>query len=144
MPINLTWENDAKTIVRMEMAGRWTWDEAYVGSKEGYAMLESVGHVVDVIIDFRSSLGIPSAAIVHARNMIGHRHPRTGMTVMIGAGTFMLTLWGVLKKVYGALVKEEEFTFAKTLDEALTVLRDKQTQRQEKLSQQAPSPVKEH
>lgn len=122
MPINLLWENEAKTIVRMEVVGQWTWDEMYSASQEGYAMLESVQHIVDPIIDFRSSAAIPIYSITHARHMIGKRHPRTGLTVMVSSSALIHNLWDIFRKVYALFVREEEFILVRTLEEAHTHL----------------------
>jgi len=118
MPVQLDWENEAHTIVHMEFIGRWTWDEAYEGSKLGYTLLESVDHVVYVIIDMSRSTGVPLLALTHARNMIAKRHPRTGMTVFIGANELFLTLWRIFSTAYPQAAHTQEFTFARDLDEA--------------------------
>ncbi|MBZ0280211.1 MAG: hypothetical protein K8L97_05690 [Anaerolineae bacterium] len=122
MSIKLLWENEAKTIIRMEVIGQWTWEEMYAASQEGYTMLESVDHVVDPIIDFRSSAAIPIYSITHARHMIGRRHPRTGLTVMVGTSALLHNLWDIFRKVYALFVREEEFTLVRTLEEAHAVL----------------------
>ncbi|MEO8397095.1 MAG: hypothetical protein ABI700_29140, partial [Chloroflexota bacterium] len=107
--------------VRMELIGRWTWDEAYDGSKVGFTMLESVDHSVNVIIDLRRSTGLPLLSLTHARNMIPRRHPRTGITVFIGANTLFLSLWKIFSNAYGQFASKQEFTFARTIDEAYRI-----------------------
>lgn len=129
MPINLLWENEAKTIVRMEVVGQWTWDEMYSASQEGYAMLESVQHIVDPIIDFRNSAAIPIYSITHARHMIGKRHPRTGLTVMVSSSALIYNLWDIFRRVYGLFIREEEFTLVRTLEEAHALLNRVQADR---------------
>ncbi|MEO8609040.1 MAG: hypothetical protein ABI690_14215 [Chloroflexota bacterium] len=118
MPVTNIWDNDEKTIICMEVSGRWTWDEMYQASEMGYTMLESVNHMVYPIIDFSSSLGMPNNAITHARNMMGKQHPRTGMTVFVGANTLFVSLWRIFIRLYALLSREQDFTFAKSLDEA--------------------------
>ena len=118
MPVINVWDNDAKTIIRMEVSGRWTWDEMYAASTAGYAMLDSVNHVVYPIIDFSASLGMPPNAITHARNMMGKQHPRTGMTVFVGANTLFVSLWRVFIRLYALFSREQDFTFANSLDAA--------------------------
>ena len=103
MPVTIDWDNEEKTVVRMGLDGNWTWDEVYPASQEGYAMLESVDYVVDVIMDMRQSRGIPNSSIFHARNTMGKRHPRTGLTVFVGANTLFFSIWRVFNKVYSSL-----------------------------------------
>lgn len=125
MPVTNIWDNDEKTIIRMDVSGRWTWDEMYAASTVGYSMLESVPHVVYPILDFSQSHGMPNNAITHARNMMGKQHPRTGMTVFVGANTLFVNLWRIFIRLYSLLSREQDFTFANSLDEARQILMDK-------------------
>ena len=122
MPVTVEWDNEEKTVVRMRLDGNWTWDEVYPASQEGYAMLESVSYVVDLIMDMRQSRGIPNSSIFHARNTIGKRHPRTGLTVFVGANTLFFTIWRVFNRVYASLRVEQQFTFADKIEEAREML----------------------
>jgi hypothetical protein len=124
MTVTNSWDNDDKTIIRMEVSGRWTWDEMYKASEEGYAMLESVNHTVYPIIDFSKSQGMPKNAITHARNMMGKQHPHTGMTVFVGANTLFVSLWRIFVRLYALFSREQDFTFANTLDEARQSLKE--------------------
>src|SRR6185369_4744326 len=137
MPVTNIWDNDEKTIIRMEVSGRWTWDEMYAASTAGYAMLDSVNHVVYPIIDFSGSLGMPNNAITHARNMMGKQHPRTGMSVFVGANTLFVSLWRVFVRLYALMSREQDFTFANSLDEARGLIAQA---RQRKLSPVAEKP----
>jgi hypothetical protein len=112
----------------MEMLGHWRWDEVYPASRTGWDMLESVDHTVDAIIDFRNSLGIPTSGITHARNMIGKRHPRTGVTILVGTNPLLANLWSVFNRVYGRFVREQEFTMVATLADAYQILKKQQNE----------------
>jgi hypothetical protein len=119
--VEIHWDNPEKTVVRMEMIGRWTWEEAYTGSKVGYEMLDSVPHRVNIIIDLRQSKGIPVNSLTHARSMIGRRHLRTGLTVFVGANDLFINLWNVFCRVYGVFARPAEFTFAKSVEDAYAI-----------------------
>ena len=122
MPVNIEWDNEAKTIIRMELVGNWTWDEAYRGAQQGYAMLETVDHEVGVLMDLRNSKAIPSNAITHARIMIKQRHPRTGLTVFVGTTTFFTALWNVFSRLYTLLARQQNSVFAPTMEDARRML----------------------
>jgi hypothetical protein len=34
MPISVTWDNEDKTILRMTVVERWTWDEYFASAKQ--------------------------------------------------------------------------------------------------------------
>ncbi|MBI5666843.1 MAG: hypothetical protein HZC41_02455 [Chloroflexi bacterium] len=122
MSVTIEWDNDNHTIVRMEMVGSWTWDEAYAGAERGYTMLESVGYEVGVIMDFSRSAGLPPGALANARRMIQRRHPRTGLTVFVGANTLFISLWNVFAKVYTLFAQKQNSVFAPTVEEARRML----------------------
>ncbi len=122
MAVEINWDDDQRTIVRMKLIGRWGWEDAYEGSKQGYDLLDSVDHVVNVIIDMRQSTGLPLLAMTHARNMIAKRHPRTGMTVFLGVNSLFLTLWKAFAKSYPQVSHSNEFTFARSDEEARRIL----------------------
>ncbi|MBI1259133.1 MAG: hypothetical protein GC204_16815 [Chloroflexi bacterium] len=126
MPTQIDWENQEHTIIRMEFIGRWTWQEAYEGSKTGFAMVDSVDHVVNVIIDMRQSTALPLLSLTHARNMIARRHTRTGLTVFIGANTLFLSLWKIFEGAYGQLAGRQNFAFARDVDEACQLFAERQ------------------
>jgi len=124
MPVTNSWDNDEKTIIRMEIAGRWTWDEMYQASDAGYTMLESVPHIVYPIIDMRQSQAIPGNAITHASGLMRRQHPRTGMSVFVGANTIVVSLWRAFVHVYSLFSREQDFKFANSLDEARQLIAD--------------------
>jgi len=122
MPVTNVWDNEEKTIIRMEVIGHWTWGEMYQGAEEGYAMLESVDHMVHAIIDFSQSASIPGNALTHGRNLMRQQHHRLDITVFVGVSPMFLSLWRVFTHVHAVLMKEQDFTFAQSLDEARAFL----------------------
>ncbi|NWG16714.1 MAG: hypothetical protein HXY41_08775 [Chloroflexi bacterium] len=122
MPVTVEWDNAEKTIVRMEMVGAWTWDEAYAGAESGYALLEEVGYEVGVIIDFSRGTRLPPNAITSARHMIQRRHPRTGLTVFVGANNLFVALWNTFSKVYALFAHQQNSVFADSVKQAREIL----------------------
>ena len=122
MPVTIEWDNPEKTIVRMEMIGNWTWDEARAGADKGYAMLNSVTYEVGTIIDFSQGSGLPASALSNARSMIQRRHPRTGLTVFVGANAVFMALWNVFSKVYNLFARKQNSVFAPSVEAARGIL----------------------
>ena len=63
MAINVTWDNEEKTILRFTYEGPWDWEEFYASMAEGYAMMDAVGCKVDHIYDISNSPMLPKNAI---------------------------------------------------------------------------------
>ena len=124
MPVTVEWDNPEKTIMRMSMIGRWTWDEAYEAQVKGDQMINEAAHPVGAIIDVRESSGIPLSAMANARGMTQKQNSYTRVTVFLGANPFFLSLWNVFRKVYGALHKSQSYTFVTTLEDAHKFIND--------------------
>ena len=58
MPLHVYWDNDEKTIIRCDSAGKWTWDEYHAALDEICVLARSVAHRVDLI-----SIGTPDSAM---------------------------------------------------------------------------------
>lgn len=122
MPIINSWDNDDRTIIRMEISGTWTWDELSQAVDETTVMVDSVKHIVYGIVDLSQSQHIPGNFIPNVRSLMKKRHPRSGMEVIVGASALLIGLWRVFERVYTIIVRKQDFTFVSTLDEAHTIL----------------------
>jgi hypothetical protein len=118
LPIKVVWDNDERTVIRMEFDGHWTWDEVQEAVNISNQMTNSVNHIVDGLIDMSRSGGVPSGAMAHARHLIMQRHERSGITVVAGASPAISTLWQVFAQAYQWLTRSERFVFARTVEDA--------------------------
>jgi hypothetical protein len=118
MPVNIEWDNEAKTIIRMEYVGRWTWDELYAATAKSRVMLDEISHKADFIHDWLHSEGVPSNVLVHARNLIEKRHPHVGIVVLVWSNPLIKATWAAINKVYAGLMKRYIFWLASSIEEA--------------------------
>ncbi|MBZ0295513.1 MAG: hypothetical protein K8L99_23345 [Anaerolineae bacterium] len=66
MPIHTFWDNEDKTVVRVENEGKWTWDEFHLSLDEVASLIESVDHRVDVInVDRPGASMPPGPPVIH-------------------------------------------------------------------------------
>lgn len=56
MAIQVVWDNECKTAIRHDFAGRWTWDEFWELCRVTKCMVESVPHQVDIIANMRETV----------------------------------------------------------------------------------------
>src|SRR5262245_51796 len=109
MPVNIYWDNEEKTIVRMEYVGRWTWEELFTATTQSHTMLDEVAHKVDFIHVWLQSDGMPPSVLVHAKNLIEKRHPNVGVVVLVWSNTLIKAMWTAFSKVYANLTKRYTF-----------------------------------
>jgi hypothetical protein len=125
MPVTIQWDNEEKSIVRMQYVGRWTWEELYAATTQSHTMLDEVDHKVDFIHDWLKSNAIPANAIVHSKNLIEKRHPNVGIVVLVWTNPVIKAMWTAFSsKVYANLTKRYTFWLTSSIEEA----RDKLTQ----------------
>src|SRR5690242_20477926 len=63
MPINVQWDNESQNAVRYDFTGAWTWVDFGTAVASAKALLASVPHEVDVIINFSESSALPANAL---------------------------------------------------------------------------------
>lgn len=123
MKINVAWDNDEKTILYYQFEKGWSWNDLREIFSEGYTMLDSVDHRVDVIMDFsEASMFAPSGAINQARHVSNNpRHENIGLTVLVGSN-FVSSIFNMFKKIASNSTAKWEVAFARKLEEAYEII----------------------
>jgi hypothetical protein len=88
MSVQANWYNNEKTIVQYDFEGKWTWDEFYPEYEKALKMEKEQAHRVDVVLDFRKSLGIPSNALTHLKNITDHQPENIGLSIFVTTNAF--------------------------------------------------------
>jgi hypothetical protein len=122
MSITVTWDDpDDQTRILFTINGRWTWEEFYNAIYEERAMMDSVSKpYVHSIVDIRHGRMFPSNALSHFARMSTTQHPKAGLMVMVGMGSFVKALMNMLnryKKGSTSLIR-----VAENMDEARHLL----------------------
>ena len=123
MPVQVLWDNDDRTTLRYDVQGHWTWNEFYENFAHARAMMQTVPHTVDFIVnpvDFRSRGYMPSGMISRVVQLYRNIPPNTGVTVIVGGGDFFRIINNVSRGFYPRIAARYRFT--DTLDEARAVL----------------------
>ncbi len=119
MPITVQWDNDQKTTIRYEFAGRWTWEQLFAANDERDAMMKTVDYRVDLIADLRNTMVVPPGAASQFKR-IAQARAGTGVTVVVGANRFMQIMLDVFKLVQRQ--SESALATAGSLEEARALL----------------------
>jgi hypothetical protein len=123
MGIEVSWDNEERTIIRHTYQGEWTWDETRAAIKTAEAMLGEVSHRVDVIVDMKAASRLPANPTSIFREAVSFvQHPDVGMIVMISNSLLIQTFANILATVYPkagekiVLVSSEEEAYARLAD----------------------------
>ena len=121
MGIQVSWENEEKTIIHYVYDGRWTLQDFDDARLEAAKLEETVTHRVDVIVDVRKSSLVPTGAISRGKQVMTttpSSHPNEGTAVIVGAGPLVRSIYDVVSKVYPEIVRRRGFRFARSIEEA--------------------------
>lgn len=92
MTIRVEWDNEAKTVIRHDFDGLWTWNEFWELTRVTRDMVTSVPHQVHIIADMRKAI------MPRGRGMMGNMRratlsapPNQGIIVVV-VNPFLKTL----------------------------------------------------
>jgi hypothetical protein len=124
MKVRVKWDNPERTAILMVFEQGWVWDEYAAAQRDCYALIQSVPHVVDIIIDSTISRGIPPNAIAQARNFTRTRPENAGQIIVVGASKFVRTMGQtVVQLLPNAGI---QFAFVDTFHEARSLVERRQ------------------
>lgn len=126
MPITASWDDTRQTTIIMRFPLEWTWREVYEITEQIYVMMAGSPGVVDVILEWSEGCVIPPGAIRHTRHLIATRSHQVGLCVFVNTNTMFHAMWSMFSNLYGTLVSQRRFSFAGSVAEARTLLRNEQ------------------
>lgn len=100
MSVRVNWDDPEHTILLYTLGCSWTWDEIYETVDVGVAMITTVPHVVDVLVDIQNG-SLPPRAIAQFQRIASIPAPQTNLIVIAGGGTLFLSLFNLFKLMMG-------------------------------------------
>jgi hypothetical protein len=129
MAVTLSWDDAEHTILRYDFTGRWTWDEFHDVLVQVVKILDQAPAEINMIADLSQSAGIPLNLLPNIKRVAEMAHPRAGLTVYVGTGGLLRAFGEMFTKIYPSAAAKYKFDFARTLDDARQILRQRQSQR---------------
>jgi hypothetical protein len=114
MSINVSWGNEAQTLLVMRVHEPYTADEFVDGVEAINALMGMVDHRVCPAVDFSTARTLPMGALANYRRIASKMgHPNsTGGLIVIGAHRTVQSLLEIFSKVF------RKIDYAETLEEA--------------------------
>jgi hypothetical protein len=126
MPLELYWDDEARTTLLLEVRGAWTWDELMQTMHRVKKVTDSAEHEISAILDLSEGLRLPGGtwlsreALNVARNLLRLGQGGTGQVVVVGVSPAIRAIYNTLltmdRRMLGGV------TFAATTDEARAIL----------------------
>jgi hypothetical protein len=127
MAITVSWDDEARTIIRMDFAGKWTWTELQDANAQMAILTDEVAHPISVITDVSKTQYLPDGALSEARSISGGMMARGKNTliVAVGASTLVKSLFPIFFNVYGKRTGFPMTHFVNTLEDARALIDEK-------------------
>lgn len=100
MAIRVAWGSEDKTLLLNVYEGTWTLDEFYQAVRETNALLDSVNHKVNIILDVRHSGLFPRGFMSAVRMLQQNPHRNNGIMVLVGVNTFVRVFYDTFLKLF--------------------------------------------
>jgi hypothetical protein len=128
MPVEVTWDNPEKTIIKRTFTGQWTWDEFYTTSATVMDMMSEVEHPVYVFADFLGGANLPTgSAMTHARNVIRNYPDNWAGLIVVSNKLFIGMMVKSFGSVFASMATGKVF-MAESLEEAYTHVKKDQAE----------------
>jgi hypothetical protein len=116
MPITVSWHDASKTIVHLSYLKPWNWPEFETAIVEANALMDTVDHPVDMIVQMHD--GLPrEISPARFRTIFQHFHRNIRSTALLGANDLIRVTITAFMRVLGQ--DHREFFFAASIDDAL-------------------------
>lgn len=128
MGIHVVWDDDEKTIIRVDFLDRWRTENILTAIEQIEQMVGDSGTPrAHIILDATQTATIVAPkATENLRRLLELRkgHPRLGRLVIVGSGTisssFLITILRLTRSTLG----EDDYSIVATLDEARAFCRE--------------------
>src|SRR5690606_34900993 len=85
MPITVNWDTEEKHAIRLDITGKWTWDEMWTALEVIHELLEQVDYTVTIVIPNCDVIvtTVPPGVLTQIGAFNRRRHPRSGTLLLI-------------------------------------------------------------
>ena len=120
MTVRVQWDDPDHTILLYTLECAWTWDEMFAAADQGVAMTASVSHPIYVIVNYRSTQGMPPKAFAQFNRITRLMNAKTELVVIAGGGTILLSLFNLFLLIAGNLASK--YCWVSDLDKAYAMV----------------------
>lgn len=105
MPITASWDNDEQTIIRLEITGRWSFEEFEAVTTSARNMINQTPHqnTVGYLVVISREFYFPHDILSIARHGLITKNPRMVSIVIVSDHPVARALYGALKRLTQSL-----------------------------------------
>ena len=124
--VEVKWANEGQNIIHYHFQKGWGWNDLDNAFKAAWALMDTVTHRVDVILDFtESTMSVPSGALTHGRRIFNNKpHANLRMTVLVG-NRFISQLTEMARNFLPKGLDQWDLRFAATVEQAHGMIQER-------------------
>jgi hypothetical protein len=120
--IHISWDDEAKTVLRRDADYGWTWEELEKANREMAAILDSVDHEVCTLsVQSYAQNYIPPNPLSKLSSMLPYKHPRIALSVVVSRSNMVRSIFKLLIILYP---KASHLRFADSLESGRQLIRE--------------------
>ena len=133
MAIEVTWYDEAQTVMLWTYTGQWTWHDYENARTQSRSLVGQSKNPIYVIADFRASRLLPNNALSNFRNSYDSADYEFILAVIVAKSLWFESMIGALRRLYPQLGKKVQL--AHSLDDAITLIHRHQAEQKTAASQ---------
>ncbi len=99
MPVNVSWDDEARTLLSFRIAGHWTSQELNWSWLECIAMIKSVPHNVNTIVDITEMVNMPMDLVMQTVQLIRSQPHNAGVSFVTTDSRYLNLLFDNLRRI---------------------------------------------
>jgi len=103
MSVDVNWYDERRTFLVIGLTFPWNWSEVENSFRQSVELMDSVDHVVHLLVEFPSAGGRPQGnSLVYLKRIIRqlNAHPRAGVVYLVNPNPFARSIIEVLLRLY--------------------------------------------
>lgn len=118
MDVTISWESDAKSVLRYTFEGAWDWHDLYAAFELHIDLCHE--NKTCILIDLRQASNIPSDAVLHLQRAAEMVQSVPGKIVIIASSSPAVTMFRLFVTIYHSV--GDKVSLASSNEEAYQIL----------------------
>ncbi len=114
MGINLAWDNESRTVLRIDFEGLWDWTAYNAAMDEAYTMIRTSNRIINVISNMPSNMALPPGLPLRHFQRAQQMMPDNLGVLMVVGGNWAARAMELVFRHY----RDEKVVTADSLEEA--------------------------
>jgi hypothetical protein len=99
MPVSVSWDNESRTVLCFRISGYWTWQEFNWAWLESMAMMRSVPHTVNTIVDLSQVSNFPLDLLTRSVQYVRSQPRNWGISIFSTTNSFLTLMFSTFRSM---------------------------------------------